>query len=61
MIDVETRVLTEGDAAAYWNLRLEALEQEPAVVCRVRRGAPRNPDRVGRRAPASDGRTPALF
>jgi len=29
MIDLETRVLTQGDAAAYWNLRLEALEQEP--------------------------------
>jgi ribosomal protein S18 acetylase RimI-like enzyme len=30
MIDVEVRPLTDRDAAAYWNLRLEALEQEPA-------------------------------
>ena len=30
MIDVEVRPLTDRDAAAYWNLRLEGLEQEPA-------------------------------
>jgi ribosomal protein S18 acetylase RimI-like enzyme len=29
MSHVETRALTQLDAAAYWNLRLEALEQEP--------------------------------
>jgi hypothetical protein len=30
MINVEVRLLTDRDAAAYWNLRLETLEQEPA-------------------------------
>lgn len=29
MKDVETRILTAADAAAYWQLRLEGLEREP--------------------------------